>query len=875
MFAMGRTMALAAVFLTLSAHSETVYQNDFASRLSLKPVPAIGKWVRYDYTPGRKLTYWYGKSNLQYSESLPWADPAQMQDGWIHGAYGTWHPGSYVTNNVDSDTSRPFAAFDLNNDATYYKGLLYQPIDNSFSNGTLTCWIDMRVPTSWGITGAADPPQLRFFPAYRTFLENPDGLSNAFTFPAICGIQGTSAVRFYGFATTSTGAASLSGAFYNKGTVAAGKWVRFRMEMNFDTKRTSCSVWTLGTTVPDWNTAVTDDGLHETDRYLYRFPTAERGPVEGIGLYVAGVKSKGDVRKMPAFTNIRLEWQAPGSAIAQSCYSNNFVTCWKRRLTTGTTAHAYDAASPHMVTNFYAPEIRSGSHMAFHNTADPYLTPAPSTTRTVGLDGWKRCDNNGGAVYAVGTTQLANTNFLKMCARTNGTEMVGFQYAAVSQTLGEKITSGKVRLSVDGRTPDKWYWGTRGLFVALGSDYLYSGASTGDYSSYYAARIGVTSPGNTTKPHPKCYGSDGATDIDTTNVTFRTWQRYVITADLDHKTYDWAIYDIGGGVADRPNPETPVASGTGVSFEHDVSDVASFVLLGYGFVSTSTFNGQILFDNIQVWKNWDDAAQTGDLIYYNDFEERRRIMTVDERRLTGKSNVFRPDCDGWARRGDCSGRLVIAGDTNPFVSGSGDGENLAFHDLGTRWAASATRQMTLRVDMRPPDFWYGTGRRRALVAIGGGSAAQGDAFGEADPLAKSAIRFGFVPSGETKDTCGRYTTIAACAGNGAADETASFTVDKTAWYRFVVTTRPANGTYDLDVYRQGTHPAVSDANGTLVASYRGLAYGSGSDGELSAVGIDASGVRGFSPWDAEDPGCALFDNIVVDRQPYGTTFSIR
>ena len=164
MFAMGRTMALAAVFLTLSAHSEIVYQNDFASRLSLKPVPASGAWVRYDYTAGKPLAYSYGKTQLQYTENLPWSNPAKMQDGWIHGAYGTWHPVSYVTNNVDSDTSRPFAAFDLNNDTTYYKGLLYQPIDNSFSNGTLTCWIDMRVPTSWGITGAADPPQLRFFP---------------------------------------------------------------------------------------------------------------------------------------------------------------------------------------------------------------------------------------------------------------------------------------------------------------------------------------------------------------------------------------------------------------------------------------------------------------------------------------------------------------------------------------------------------------------------------------------------------------------------------------------------------------------------------------------------------------------------------------
>ena len=873
---MGKITALAVVFLTLSAHSETVYQNDFASRSSLKPVPAIGKWVRYDYTAGKSLAYSYGKTQLQYTENLPWAEPTKMQDGWIHGAYGTWHPTSYVTNNVDSDTERPFAAFDINNDTTYYKGILYHPIDNSFSNGTLTCWIDMRVPTSWGIDGSGETPMLRFFPAYRTFLENPDGLSNAYTFPAICGIQGTSCVRFYGFTTSSTGTANLSGAFYNKPKISAGTWVRFRMEVNLDSKKTSCSVWTLGTTVPTWDEAVTDDGLHETGRYLYRFPTAERGPVEGIGLYVAGVKSKGDVRKMPAFTNVRLEWQAPGSAFSQPCYSNNFVTCWKRRLTTGTTAHAYDAASPHVVTNFYTPEVGSNSHMTFNNNGYPYLTPDPSNTRKVGVDGWKRCDNNGGAVYAVGTGQLTNTNFLKMCARTNGTAVAGYKFAVVSQTLGEKITSGKVRLSVDGRTPQKWYMSTRGVFVALGNDYLYSEAGTGDYMNYYAARIGVTSPANTTAPHPKYYSSGSVgTDIDTTNVTFRTWQRYVITADLDQKTYDWAIYDIGGGVANRPNPETSVASGTGVSFETDVSDIASFVLLGYGFGDTGTFNDQILFDNIQVWKNWDDSAQTGDLIYYNDFEERRRVVTSDERPLTGKSNVFHPDCDSWVRRGDCGGRLVIEGDTNPYVSGSGGSENLAFHDLGTHWSAAATRQMTLRVDVRPPDFWYGTESKRALVAIGGGDVAQGDAFGSADPLAKAAIRFGFAPANATKDACGRYTTIAACARNGAADETASFTVSKTSWYRFVVTTRPANGTYDLDIYQQGAHPAVSDANGSLVASYRGLAYGNGSDGDLSAVGLDTSGVRGFTPWDVEDPGCALFDNIVVDRQPYGTSIAIR
>ena len=74
--------------------------------------------MRYDYAAGKSLAYSYGKSYLQYTENLPWSNPAKMQDGWIHGAYGTWHPGSYVTNNVDSDTSRPFAAFDLNNETT-------------------------------------------------------------------------------------------------------------------------------------------------------------------------------------------------------------------------------------------------------------------------------------------------------------------------------------------------------------------------------------------------------------------------------------------------------------------------------------------------------------------------------------------------------------------------------------------------------------------------------------------------------------------------------------------------------------------------------------------------------------------------------------
>ena len=857
-------------FVAIGLNAEIVYRNDFTTRASAKPVPAVGGWSRYDYTDGNPLAHSYGTTVLNYTENLPWSQPAKMQDGWMQGGYGTWFPVAIVTNNVGSATERPFAALDVNSTSNY-KGLLYQPVGNSFTNGTLTCWIDMRAPVSWGMSGVT--PMLRFFPAYRTFLENPDGLSNAPEYPAVCGIQRAASVRFFGFANVAGGQSSLKSAFYDQPDIGVGKWCRFRLTVDIDNKTTSCSVWKLGSTVPAWDEAVTDEGLHQDGKYFYRYPTDETGPIEGIGFYAEGVKSRGNVADMPAFTNIRLEWQAPGASSSVPCYSNNFVTCWKRRVTPGTVANIYAAASLHSVTNTYKPEVVG--HMTFNN-GSPMLTPAPSNTRTVGVDGWKRCDNNGGLVYACGTTALANTNFLKMCYRNKVASESSFQYAVVSQTLGEKVVSGKVRLSVDGRTPSQWSWGNnRFLYVALGSDYLYSSATTANYSDYVAARIGVTSAGLASNPYPIYCDSDGVQSVTTTNVEFLTWQRYVITVDLDNKKYDWAIYDIDPGPADRPEPETPVASGSGVSFSKSVSDVGSFVLYGYGFSTDNTFNKHILFDNIRVWKNWDDSTQTGELIYYNDFEERRRVVSTDTRPLAGKSNLARPDRDCWVRRGSCDGTAEIAGSLNPAVALADGGENVVFHDLGTHWSASSARQMTVSVDVRPPNFWYGTGSKRAMVVIGSENAAQGDSFGGADPLAKAAIRFGFEPSGAAGDACGRYASTVACAVNGNSDETADFAVSSSNWYRFVVKTCPRDGTYDLDIYQQGSHPDATAPNGTLVASLKGLSYANGSDRDLSAIGLASGGTRGFTPWLAEDAGWVMFDNVTVDRAPVGMVISIK
>lgn len=851
--------------------AETIYRNDFSVRTSKLPVPLESDWVRYDYTPGGSLAYTYGKQNLAYTENMPWTDPSQMQDGWIHGAYARQHPVAFVTNNVDSDTERPFAAFDSSNSS--YTGTLYQAVGNAFSNGTLTIWIDMRSPSSWG-----GQKIFRFFPAFRTYLENPEGISNPVKYPAVCGLQ-NACVRFFGFSNSAGGASSLAGDFYNSSlSIPLGRWVRYRMTLYLDTKKVDCSVWQLGDTVPTWDTAVTDEGLHKTGARFYRYITNETGPIAGLGLYVSGVDSDGTVAKMAAFTNIRLEWQAPGSSISVPCYSNNFVTCWKRRLTPGAeTSHTYEAATSSVVTNSYNPT--SVYHMAYNQSQYARLTPPASSTRAVGVDDWKRCDADGGSVYVGGTKDLTNTNFIKMCCYTNeNAAIVGGAYVVLSQTLGQKITSGKVRISVDGRSPGQWATsGSRHLCVGLGSDDLYSTATTENYGDYCMAKIGVFASGtsNAKKPNPVHYDQDGETIDSTTNFTLRTWQRYVITADLDNKTYDWAIYEIGGGSADKPNPEPPSSSGTGVSFINDVSDIASFVLFGSGFERSSTFNNHILFDNIQVWKNWDDATQTGDLIYFNDFKKRRRVVTVDARPLTGKSNVEKPEHDFWVRRGSCDGFLSIIGDANPAVSLDGDGEKLAFHSLGLRPPFSTSRMTVTRIDVRPPDFWYGEGRKHAQVVLGGEDATQGDMFAGADPLAKAPIRFGFVQSGTDKDTCGRYANTVAFAVNGSFDETASFAVDTSSWYRFVVRTRPADGTYDLDIYRQGAHPGIDDANGTPVASYSGLAYSDGADRELTSIGIASSGMRGFSPQLAEDPGSAMFDNIAVDSVPVGTAFTIR
>lgn len=111
------------------------------------------------------------------------------------------------------------------------------------------------------------------------------------------------------------------------------------------------------------------------------------------------------------------------------------------------------------------------------------------------------------------------------------------------QPIGEPITSGKVRVSVDGRTPDKWYWNNRYLSFQVGSTALY-GASHNGYVAQVIAQSQFTSDSDSGTPYltMKSNGTNGKVGV---NGKFSTWYRIVTTIDMDERTYGVKVYELG------------------------------------------------------------------------------------------------------------------------------------------------------------------------------------------------------------------------------------------------------------------------------------------------------------------------------------------
>ena len=862
-----------------------LYANDFSARTGASAVPS-GRWRGYDYQIGT-VAYNYPNSTggaYTWSDGLAWADPSKSQDGWVLSGNGTWAAGVTVSTNSAAerpgDTDRPFLAFGINN-ANFYRSRAYQPIGNSFTNGVVEYWVDMRAPGKWGSTSST--PYFRFFPVYRTYLQLPDNTVNEATaYPGKFGpmyLSSKTKARFYGGSSYNGSAGIVGDGDGGDFELDPGRWYRFRMVVNFETHWCIYSAWALGEEVPTWDSAVGARLVNSAGKYIYRDITDEIGPLDGIGFEVGGINSGNPsvVTNMPAATNIRIGWKASDADTAFiPCYSNDFQTCWRRSLAAATASHAYAAPSGTGVSAFSSYYVNSASTIPGSRIVS---NASGSGWQSIGMDGWKRIHHQGNAYPSVAASGEAGGNVLRVTQGNSSANGTSIYYGVLGNTLGETISSGKVVLEADVRTPDKWYWDTsRMLDVALADDYAYTNATGSDFGTHVLSRFGFTSSDNTAAPYIRHLADTSLSSDTATTGAFSTWYRVRIEADLDAKTSAYTLWSLGssGNAADYEPTDAPVATKSG-AIRSTLSEVSTVVLYAYAVGSTAA--GAAMFDNIKVWKVPTGGATTN-LIYSNDFSVRRRCNAAATAELADAPNVVAAERDCWTRRGgSVSGPALLASSGNACLAMEAQEANpvCAVQDMGA--LAAKAKEVEVRVDLRPPSIWSANTASKAFfkVLLGGDALHSAATFGGAAPADHARIAFGFSPAGSTALSLQRLTAVTAVAGDGATDTALGFTVDATHWYRFVAKAVSDSAKWSLAVYDQGTsHPASSDANGTLVASLSDLAQANTTDtGKLSTLGFYGSGIAGTSPTVADDPSLGLADNVVVTKIPAAFVLTIR
>lgn len=292
-------------------------------------------------------------------------------------------------------------------------------------------------------------------------------------------------------------------------------------------------------------------------------------------------------------------------------------------------------------------------------------------------------------------------------------------------------------------------------------------------------------------------------------------------------------------------------------------------------------------DNIKVWKKSSSAADWTK-VYYNDFTTRvRYVLPAPYPFLV--DDVGRLGVDGWVKRHNAVAPLLITPDENPSlysISASYTSKRMtsdgsyawAMQQLGTKMKNG---KVTMQVDMRPPRTWTGSGNVFSVI-LGNDYYYQGVQQESHDNyfLKEYQVRFGFAQSGTTKTIYGRYPTTKLFYRPPSGNALIDATVDPTHWYRFTMVTDVQSGKYDLSVADLGTtHPTFATVTPAItVAQVKGIDYCNAlAAGEgLSTLSVMTSqNVREERPWEADDPGLVLIDNLRITRRPPGLTIILR
>ena len=863
-----------ATLVVGSALAVPVYENDFTMRTSA-PIPT-GEWLELPYVIGNLADNY---NSTAPDGVTPFNNGAGFQDGWFKAIVGKVDvPVAYVVSVNSSDTGK--AAGDTNPYFRYghsadvcKQTAVATAFYNSFSTGVLRFQVDMRAPDAWPNDANGN---VRIVPLNAAFLATPNWVETVKPFTNF-GLQKSGAVDKTQVMALAGNGSGGSQSMKSAPDLSSGNWYRLIVDMKLSDNKFSCTFYNQGENHPNMTdangvklAAYADQGAN--------FTIANAGPIEGFAIRITDVKTSNPVRNKscPCVDNIICSWKAPGAADFVRFYENDFKTRRYRRITPAATAsHTYTRDLAAKTSTAYSPYVNVTASTTTNMTKQ--ILPAYDKDNTVrqaeGCGGWRRA-NSG--VATVGVVTYASGNpALRFSDGTGGT------FAIATQTLGESVWSGKVRLSYDVRTPDKWYWTQfMGAYASLGSDTLW-GAHNSKVSAASLTRYGIQAPANkTTQFNVTIIKGDDTWIDETVNLKPNTWYRVIQVADLDTWKMSGVIYEIG---------DTPIGIDAAAGAQvHAVTDapmrgtkgeISSFGLYAYGAGPSTQDNPphlrHVYFDNVKVWKNWDEDAKTGDLVYRDDFKTVTRYYATQARgALIGTYNNDDGQ-DHWIRRNNGAGSAWITSGANPCAAaGDPASHTYAVQDLGIGYKD----RVTVQADMRSPASWLWSVSRAAQICVGGDRFLNGNR-GTANVAGNQAFSsfiygiFGF-GTDDGQNGVGFYPSSKLRFSTLNDKDEAVYTYPKTLteaekshWFRFKVKYDLGAGTYSVRVYDQGAHPAsASTPNGTLYYSASGLKMRSAAEPRgVTSICLNTYGNQYVNPGDPEDPGLALYDNLRVSE----------
>ena len=892
----------------------SLYVNDFETRTSAEPTPALGVWQTAQPYPAQKgnLRYWVKGADAPYTKTAPLsayfdgeANPAYGRpnvDGWFSPNIGQYTLAPYYWTSFEGSLAdNPVLTWSYNS-TTATGGAAIHPLHNEFTNGLLRMQVDLKAPVRW----FSKSGRFCVFPVYRKYMdilewngtghEAIDDLT-----PGKIGIRGTTGnstadlVRSFPFwSNTSSASGTQLGNNDSDSKGPTNYWFRCIVTYDLDNNTFGGEIFRFRQDKghPSFDTTPSDASAYRSfsGASARAALSAATGGISGfaVGINAAVCQNTAAyAANKPFVDNIRLSWKAPGASEFEVFYENDFTTRRYKTICAPSVARTGSYAQSTASVN----ETDTYSYPSFSGNLDkrmlvPKDVASAGELQPVGLDGWRRLPyrNYSGGAGNVAVHAYGGTSF---DASGVGTNMVTYgdqgNISTTGQTLGKSFTSGRVKITVDARLPGGENLATenqhRRMAIGLGSTALYDSAATSaDACGQLVAAIGYERLATSGICSSRPYTLAAYTSGDMPNRSYpasysepetNSWYRMTVEADLDTRTYSVEVVPLGSASLTLSGSDSvtasPIFSATGLAFAANVSDIGSFYLYGYGYGAATTasyINSRVCFDNVRVYHN-------ADLVYKNDFTTRTRNV-AGATRETGNIAALQYNLDGgqdhWVRR-DYTGsagfdaRTTVRNDNgNQYLALGRSAEAGRTILVGNSLGVSLKKLFRFEADIRPPSQWS-EASGEATIALGDSQMAQTEAP-ESFYAAHRLISFGFTGTNTANSShCPYY--FSGCKAQVCGTQL-NAEIDTTHWYRFRLNVNPTSGLCDVQLFDMGTaHPALASRRGEIVAEATNVAFENAlsADEGISTIHISGKGLSGSVGSLGVDPAHVLIDNI--------------